>query len=209
MNDKSSIDLQAQAPDPYGSDTVHAYAALGQGNRFNSRVDVNGKDYILEAQGGVVRAPGPAARVIDELLERGDHPFTRMLRKIDRERAEQSAREFVLRQRAAAQRGATTTESANLARGLAANASGRLMAEGAPNNPEALEELQRGLLGADLALTERVDPETGQPLIPPGTEIPDTINPAANPMDAAVPGAIAARTAAGGIQLNVGGAGAK
>lgn len=201
MNDITNI----EAPDPYEAATLHAYAAIMPGNRFNSRVEADGKDYILEAKGGVVSVIGPVARVIDELLATGDHPFCRMLRKIDRARAEQTAREFVLAQRQAAQNGATTTESANLARGLSATGSGRLMAEGAPNNPEALAELQRGLLGADLALTERVDPETGAPLIPPGTEIPNTIDPSANPMDLAVSGALAARaTAAGGIKLNMG-----
>lgn len=168
----------------YSADSVHRYAVVNTGGGFSSRVTVDGRDVEIKSDKGMVVVKGSVAAEIDKLCAIEEHGFSRSLRKIDMVAAHAQAAAFLAKQRDAAAKGPFSTEAFSKIRAEIAEGSNALLGEAAPNNPAAIAELKRGLLGEDLELTERVD---------------------VNAMDKPTPTVDApAITAAGGMQLNLG-----
>ena len=141
----------------YSAEAVHRYAIINAGGNFTSRITDADRDVDIKGDKGLVIAKGPAAEVIDALLAQEGHSFGRMLRKIDMEMANAQAAAFLAQQRDVAVKGAFSTESFTKIRAEIAGGSNAMLADAAPNNPAALAELKRGLLGDDMELTELVD----------------------------------------------------
>lgn len=137
----------------YSPGTSHDYIS-SKAPRLSTRIEVDGADVYIQFESGRLVLDGPIAKAFDEM--RAKQPaLSQYVQRVNRERAIEMVRAHEAAQVHSIKGGIDSRAAMGMQPDVLV-ASGKRLAEMAPNNPTALKQFVEELTGADnIAITEQ------------------------------------------------------